>query len=72
MREHELMQQAVSEIRQLRHHNEIMAARLTMFDHCMLILTAHVQLSSSGEMSPNICREIEVHIQHNKPPEPAR
>ena len=54
----ELLQRASNEIKGLRNSNNLMAARLDMFDKCVLLLTANIQSSGQG-MSPDIAWEID-------------
>jgi hypothetical protein len=57
-RETELLKQAVSEIRMLRSQNQLMSARLEMFDSLMLVLHTDVARRGQG-MSPDLTWEIE-------------
>lgn len=57
-----LLKMAALEIRQLRNKNEIMKARLDMFDDCVALLSARVERGSMG-MSPDFLWEIEKHIE---------
>lgn len=57
-----LLNQAVSEIKKLRRQNDLMRARLDMFDAMNAIL--HTRVAERGEgMSPDLCWEIERFIQ---------
>lgn len=58
----ELLQQAVSEIRILRNHNQLMSARLEMFDSLMTVLHTDVARKGQG-MSPDLTWEIEKFIE---------
>lgn len=60
----ELLQRANSEIRILRNKNQLMAARLDMFDKCVLLLTANLSNTSQGR-SPDITWEIDKFIHQN-------
>lgn len=57
-REVELLRQAVSEIRILRNQNQLMSARLDMFDSIMSVLHTDVARKGQG-MSPDLTWEIE-------------
>jgi len=54
----ELLQRASNEIKGLRSQNQLMAARLDMFDSMMAIFNAQ-QMSRGGMMSPDIVWEID-------------
>lgn len=60
-----LLQQAAEELRQLRKQNEIMSARLEMFDKCMLLLHTPPSYQNQG-MSPDLVWEIEKHLSEQK------
>lgn len=62
----ELLNRANEEIKTLRHQNELMSARLTMFDDVMLILNACPIYKSSGLMHPDIVHEIDRAIKDNE------
>jgi len=54
----ELLRRCVVEIRTLRSENQIMSARLEMFDAIMALL--HTEIAQKGEaMSPDLTFEIE-------------
>jgi hypothetical protein len=57
-----LLQSAVSEIRRLRKANELMSARLTMFDDMILILKTEVPRRGGSE-TIDLCWEIENFIE---------
>lgn len=57
----DLLQRSVNEITQLRASNERMAARLDMFDKCVMLLTAQPQSQSQG-MAPDLVWEINKYI----------
>ena len=62
MNEKELLEKALSEIQSLRNQNQLMRARLDMFDAIMSALhgqPAHVHI---GLMSPDIAHEIQKHL----------
>jgi hypothetical protein len=59
MNEKELLQRALSEIKSLRNRNQLMAARLDMFDAVMSALHGQPARENSGLMSPDIVYEIE-------------
>jgi len=61
-REIELLKQATSEIKRLRSQNELMTARLDMFDSMMAVLHTDVARKSQG-MSPDLVWEIEKFIE---------
>ncbi len=65
MEEKELLQRALSEIKGLRNRNELMAARLDMFDAVMSALHGQPAHNGKGYMHPDIVFEIEAHL--NKP-----
>ena len=56
--EQELLKEAVNEIRSLRSQNQLMSARLDMFDSMMAVLHTDVARKSQG-MSPDLVWEIE-------------
>lgn len=60
----QLLREAVFEIKQLRKQNEIMSARLDMFDKCMLIFQSAPAYQSQG-MSPDLVWQIEKHLTEN-------
>lgn len=60
-----LLETAVSEIRHLRKQNELMGARLDMFDK-MMILFHTPPCFPGGGYSPDLTYEIEKHIEANK------
>lgn len=55
----ELLQRAKTEIAALRKENQIMAARLGVFDDMMMLLKATPIYPSYGGMSPDIIYEID-------------
>lgn len=61
-REIELLKSAVAEINMLRNQNQLMSARLDMFDSMMSVLHTDVARKSVG-MSPDLVREIEKFVQ---------
>ena len=61
----ELLERAKGEINGLRHKNEIMKARLDMFDSVMTIFHTEPQRTNQG-ISENIVFEIEKFIQAEK------
>lgn len=65
MKEQELLQQAVGEIRTLRSQNQLMSARLDMFDSMMAVLHTDVARKSQG-MSPDLVWEIEKFLEKEK------
>lgn len=60
-KEQALLQQACNEIKILRNANQLMKARLDMFDDCIALLSARVE-RSGGLMSPDLVWEIEKHL----------
>lgn len=68
IREHELLKSAVSEIRVLRRENELMRARLDMFDSLMSLFNTPPNYRGQG-MSPDLTWEIEKHIEKATFPE---
>lgn len=58
MENKELLQRASSEIKQLRSQNQLMAARLEVFDSMILLFTSMPQ-RQGGLMSPDVVWEIE-------------
>lgn len=64
----ELLQRASNEIKGLRSHNQLMAARLEVFDSMMLLFTSPPAYKG-GAMSPDIVYEIDKAIEReeNKP-----
>ena len=65
IRELQLLEQAAFEIKVLRRQNEIMSARLDMFDSINAMLHAQIATRSVGE-SPDLVWEIEKHISSTK------
>lgn len=57
-KEQELLQQAANEIKNLRSQNQLMSARLEMFDSLMAVLHTDVARKQQG-MSPDLVWEIE-------------
>lgn len=55
----ELLQRASNEIKCLRSQNQLMAARLDMFDSMMAIFNAQQMSRSGGMMSPDIVYELD-------------
>lgn len=62
MNEKELLERALSEIKGLRRQNELMHARLSMFDAVMSALHGTPAHESRGLMHPDIAHEIEVKL----------
>jgi hypothetical protein len=60
-REHELLKSAISEIRGLRRKNELMRARLGVYDQMMLLFHIPPAFPNQG-YSPDLTWEIEKHI----------
>lgn len=61
-KELDLLKQSVFEIRTLRNQNQLMAARLDMFDSLMSVLHTDVARKGQG-MSPDLAWEIEKFIE---------
>lgn len=66
----ELLQDAALEIKSLRKQNELMAARLDVFDKMILLLHTPPNYQSHG-MSEDLVWKIEKHIQETDVPAPA-
>jgi hypothetical protein len=66
MDELELLKQAASELRSLRNQNQLMSARLEMFDSLMAVLHTNIATKSQG-MSPDIVWAIEKFIDSKTP-----
>lgn len=62
MNELELLQYAATEIKSLRRQNELMNARLEMFDNMMAVLHTTPASKYNGGMSPDIVYEIDKYI----------
>lgn len=62
MPEKELLERALSEINGLRRQNEMMRARLDMFDAVMSALHGQPAREGTGLMSPDIAYEIKKHL----------
>jgi len=65
--EQELLKQAASEIKQLRSHNQLMSARLDMFDKMMLLFETAPPYRGMG-MSEDLVWKIERHIESSTHP----
>lgn len=63
MEEKELLERALSEIKSLRNQNQLMRARLDMFDSVMSALHGSPARQSDGLMTPDIAHEIDKKIQ---------
>jgi hypothetical protein len=61
-KENEMLQRAANEIKSLRSQNQLMSARLDMFDSIMAVLHTDVARKSQG-MSPDLVWEIEKHLE---------
>lgn len=61
-KEHQLLKEAANEIRNLRGQNQLMNARLEMFDCMMAVLNTDIARKSQG-MSPDLVWEIEKHLE---------
>lgn len=62
--QNELLQRAANEIRQLRSQNQLMAARLDMFDSLMLLFRTEPNFERNG-MGEDIVWQIEKTIASN-------
>lgn len=63
----ELLQRALSEIKDLRRRNELNSARLDMFDAVMSALHGQPARQGGGLlMTPDIAYEIEKHLKANE------
>jgi hypothetical protein len=62
MNEKELLERALSEINGLRNKNNLMAARLDMFDAVMSALHGTPAREGNGLMHPDIAYEIQKHL----------
>lgn len=62
----ELLQRAKDEIKTLRSQNQLMAARLGVFDDMMMLLKAAPVYSSYGSMHPDVVYEIDKAIEADK------
>lgn len=60
-----LLQGAINEIKQLRNQNQIMGARLQMFDDMMLIFKSIPNVPGRG-CSPDIVYDLEKTIEYQK------
>lgn len=63
--EQNLLQRAASEIRSLRRSNELMSAKLEMFDNVMSALHGQPATNRSGAMAPDVVWEIEKYLEAN-------
>lgn len=61
----QLLQQSAQEIKSLRKQNELMTARLDMFDDMMMLFST-IPAQSGRTMSPDIVYEIEKHLEAKK------
>lgn len=61
----DLLQQAAAEIKSLRQQNQLMSARLDMFDSVMAVLHTDVARKSQG-MSPDLVWAIEKYLASEK------
>lgn len=65
-KELQLLQQASNEIKTLRKKNELMNARLDMFDSIMAILNTEIARKNKGMMHPDLVYEIDKLIEDNE------
>lgn len=61
--EQNMLQRALGEIQQLRRQNELMSARLGMYDQMMLLFTSQPAYQGMA-VSPDIAWEIQRHLEH--------
>jgi hypothetical protein len=59
--ETQMLREAAMEIKNLRRQNELMAARLDVFDSMMAVLHTPIAMKSQG-MSPDLVWEIEKYL----------
>lgn len=64
-KEFSLLQDASNEIKSLRRQNELMSARLSMFDDMMLMFRSEPRYSSQG-MSPDLVWAIDKFLNEEK------
>lgn len=62
----QMMQEASSEIKNLRRSNELMAARLEVFDTMMRLFHSPPVYNQSGLMHPDIVYEIDKYLESQK------
>lgn len=68
--ERQMLQEAANEIKSLRRQNELMAARLEVFDKCMLLLHTPPAYQAQGGMHPDLVWKIEKHLDEQKSEKP--
>jgi hypothetical protein len=66
MNEQQLLQSALNEINSLRKQNELMAARLDVFDNMMRLFHTTPNFGSNGLMNPDITYEISKYLETKK------
>jgi hypothetical protein len=66
MTEKQMLQEAVIELKSLRNQNQLMRARLDVFDSMMMVLRTEPARSGSGLMHPDVVYEIEKHLEAEK------
>lgn len=66
MNENQMLQEAAAEIKTLRSQNQLMRARLDMFDCMMTVLHTEPARRGDGLMSPDIVWQIEKHLEAEK------
>lgn len=57
----QMLREAANEIKNLRRHNELMSARLEVFDSMMAVLHTPIATKSQG-VSPDLVWEIEKYL----------
>jgi len=62
----QLLQEASAEIKTLRRQNELMAARLEVFDTMMRLFHTSPNYGNNGMMHPDIVYQIDKHIESQK------
>lgn len=62
----QLLERALIEINSLRNRNQLMAARLDMFDAVMSALHGQPAQQTQGMMNPDIAYDIKKHLEANQ------
>lgn len=71
MNEQQMLQSALSEINSLRKQNELMAARLEVFDTMMRLFHTQPNFGGGGLMHPDIAWEINKYLEVQNTVKPA-
>jgi hypothetical protein len=66
MSEQDMLQRANIEIKDLRRKNELMGARLDVFDSMMRLFHTNPNFGTSGMMHPDIAWEIDKYLESKK------